>query len=248
MSLEAALNRNSELLERLIAVLSSGAITPAPVVITPGPVADTPAKPGRKPRVPSETPTGEPPAAEPAVAATNPGTESIYLHIPKHNTVAEVKPGEVLPSIAGAVTVTKDEYDALKAKYASPAPSAGPAAPTGATAASPAAATSAASPASSQQPTASPQASSGDTGAQVLAKATAAHKNIGNPGLLVVLKHFGAARVPDLVANTAKHADILRALDAVIALPGNNNADHVAATLAGLAAATQTADPANLFG
>lgn len=43
--------------------------------------------------------------------------ESRYFHIPKHNTVAVVRPGEVVPSLESTVEITGDEYTTLKAQY-----------------------------------------------------------------------------------------------------------------------------------
>lgn len=43
-----------------------------------------------------------------------------YFHIPKHNTVAEVKPGDVVPTIESTVEIKKAEYDKLKKQYAEP--------------------------------------------------------------------------------------------------------------------------------
>lgn len=63
---------------------------------------------------------------KPAAAKAEPSTTPVstddmsisYFHIPKHNTVGQVAPGEDLPSIESTVEVSRDEYETLKADYA----------------------------------------------------------------------------------------------------------------------------------
>lgn len=43
-----------------------------------------------------------------------------YFHIPKHNTVAEVKPGDVVPTLESTTEISKADYDKLKKQYAEP--------------------------------------------------------------------------------------------------------------------------------
>lgn len=44
--------------------------------------------------------------------------KTVYWLIEKHNTVYEQKPGDIAPSIEGAVQVTKKVYDAKKSEFA----------------------------------------------------------------------------------------------------------------------------------
>lgn len=91
MSLEQAVQSLEETIKTLITVMQSGgAMTAAPA------------------------------APAPAQATTKPKAKEVtkYFHIPKHNTVAEVKPGEAAPTLESTVEVTKAEFDKLKADYA----------------------------------------------------------------------------------------------------------------------------------
>lgn len=95
MSLEQAVQSLEETIKTLITVMQSGsAITSAA----------------------SAAPAAPAPAAPAAPKKTKEVTK--YFHIPKHNTVAEVKPGEAAPTIESTVEVTKAEFDKLKADYA----------------------------------------------------------------------------------------------------------------------------------
>jgi hypothetical protein len=224
MSLEEALNRNTAAVERLIAVMQSTSLPETPAGEAP---ATAKATRGGKGKVDAPAPSPTPAAPQttsvratvPLGAANDGKTPSLklaagdpegtlYFHVAAHSTVAAVKPGEVVPNMAGLVEVDGEVYATLKAQYAAKVPPAAGAAP----AASPAPATPSASTASSSAPATSPQAGSADTGAQVLAKCQALHKAKGNPALAEMLKTYGVDRVPALVALTDKHAAILDAL------------------------------------
>jgi hypothetical protein len=99
MSLEQAVASLEETMKTLITVLQSGAaLTPAAAA---APVAPAPA-----PVEPKKT------------KAEKPVTK--FIHIPKNRTVAEIKPGDAMPSIEGTVEITKEEHDRLKAEYSTP--------------------------------------------------------------------------------------------------------------------------------
>lgn len=100
MSLEAALQENTAALRELATIMRSGA--------TPNAAStEEPARRGRKS----------------AKAET-----TRWFHIPKHNTVAEIKPGEPIPTIESTEEIDEATYKQLKEKYAPQSATAGAAA------------------------------------------------------------------------------------------------------------------------
>lgn len=96
MSLEAAITSLEATIKTLITVMQSGATSveaPAPSHVA---VVET-----SKPK------------------ADKPKTK--YIHIEKNRTVAEIKPGDAMPSIEGTVEISKAEFERLKAEYSKPA-------------------------------------------------------------------------------------------------------------------------------
>lgn len=97
MSLEQAVQENTAVLKTLVTLLQSGAsLTPA--AATPAPA----------------------PAEKPAAKAKADKPVTKYIHIEKNRTVAEIKPGDTMPTIEGTVEITKEEHDRLKAEYSTP--------------------------------------------------------------------------------------------------------------------------------
>jgi len=230
MSLEQRITELTEAVVRLTNVLQSqGAAAPASTEATntAAPAADKPARATRKAK---ETPAAETAtqpgssAASTTTAAVNDGrTLSIklragdpegtrYFHIEQHNTVAAVKPGEPVPSIPGTKEIDGDEYDTLKAKYASALVPEGNGA-TAAPATSNAANASADAQASSQP---------GIDGPAVMEIFKKLHARDGNDGLRKALDDLGVklgakvARVGDLVADSSKHAVAYAFADALL--------------------------------
>lgn len=244
MSLEQALAENTAALNRLATILQSGAILPAgtatPVAAAAAAAAAEPTAP-KGTRAKKETPatTAQPAAAIPGatgamrmpLGVANAGTlpslglqagdpeGTLYFHIESHRTVAAVKPGEIVPNMAGIAEVDGATYAALKAKYAAPVPSSGAAAAGGA-AAAPASTTPAASTASPQV-SAQPQPASTATspvldGPAITAKCQALHKAQGNAGLKQVLDKFAVTNVPGLVQKTAEYPLIANFIDSLL--------------------------------
>jgi hypothetical protein len=236
MSLEAAIAANTAAVERLIAVLQSQQITPA----ADASADNTAVKRTRKAKeTPAANDSGQQPGSpdastdKSAVAlhsGVNDGKRTSmnlqpgdpegtrYFHIPAHNTVAAVKPGEVIPSIPGIEEITGSAYADLKAKYASAmVPSEGAAA-SAATATTPAAATPSASTASQTTSVASP----GIDGPAVMEIFKKLHARDGNDGVRKALDELSAkfgvklGRVGDLVADSAKHAAAYAYADALL--------------------------------
>lgn len=225
MSLEALIAANTEALVRLTAVLQSQQITPAADSL----VADVKATRSRKSKdtPPAETgaQAGSPAASTTDTAFVNDGKKvsiklrtgdpegTRYFHIAAHNTVAAIKPGEPIPSIAGIAEIDGSEYDALNAKYSSALVQ-----PEG-NGASAAGATSAA-----QTASVAGQASSQPTidGPAVMEIFKKLHARDGNDGLRIALeelsKQLGSkvARVGDLVADASKHAAAYAYADALL--------------------------------
>lgn len=217
MSLEAALTRNSDLLERLIATLQSGALPGAPAT------TDTTTKPRANKKADTPAP---PPAAGAAtlndgkslsvklVAGDKEGTR--YFHIAAHNTVAAVEPGGTIPNITGAIEIDGDEYTTLKASYAAQFPTSAAGAPAQSPAAAPAAATPPASPASSTTPGASAATGTVIDGPALTAKCKELHGKLGNDGLKKVLDHFKADKVGTLVTKSAEYPAIVKFIDGLM--------------------------------
>lgn len=124
-----------------------------------------------------------------------------YIHIPAHNTVAAIKPGELIPNIAGTLEITEAQYTTLKAQYSVPLQAVG----SGSTSAAAPAATPSATPASSPSPAASPAAD----GPKVMELCKALHARDGNDSLRTVLEKFKVGRVGDLVAKSELHAEAI---------------------------------------
>lgn len=237
MSLEQALAENTATLKLVLAALQAGALVPAGAAQTA--VATAAAETTAPKATRARKPAAETPAASTtptAAATTNDGKRempnrlvddpqgTLYFHIAKHNTVAKVLPGEVIPSIEGIEECSGTQYQNWKSHYAAQVPSSG-AAPTGGSAAAPASSTPAAGPASSQASAPSQPASTGDApldAKALTAKCQELHKAQGNDGLLDVLKHFGVTRVPDLVSKADKAAEIAAYIDAKLAPAGEN--------------------------
>lgn len=246
MSIEALIAANTEALQRLTAVLQSQQITPA-ATDTSGAAPGTD-KPGRTPRKAKDTPpaadTKETPAAGTttgspastpttvrasiALGAANAGTTpslalqagdpegTLYFHVEGHRTVAAVKPGEVVPNMAGMVEIDGAGYAALKAQYAAAlVPTEGNA---NAATSSAVPATSGAATASSGAAQQSPSATPIDA-TSLTEKFKRLHARDGNDALAAVLAKFAAKRVGELVAQTAKHAEIDKHLEALLNPP-----------------------------
>lgn len=207
MSLEEALNRNTETMERLIATLQSGALPG-------GQPADTTKATGRgKKETPAPTQAPTPPAAQVDRTKLQPGDPAgtIYLHIAKHRTVAAIKPGDVMPTVDGAVEVNGDEYAKLKAEY-TVVPPAAAGAQTGSPAANPASGGPGASTASSQTQGASPAMD----GPAITEKCKTLHLKQGNEGVKKVLAKFGVTNVPGLLTKTADYLAIADYIDELL--------------------------------
>lgn len=225
MSLEVAINRNSDLLEKLIATLQSGAVL--------GVAAETAAaKPASRKKV--DTPAagaaaGQEPAA--AATATYPATNdgrtlsvklvagdvegTRYFHIAAHNTVAAIAPGESIPELAGIVEVDGDQYTGLKAGYAAQFPTSAAGAQTSSPAATPASTSPAASPASATPQSASAAAVTLD-GPALTQKCKDLHGKLGNDGLKQVLTKFGADKVGTLITKTADYPAIVAFIESLL--------------------------------
>jgi len=208
MSLEQALAENTQTLKQLIAVLQSGAITPAGDSQQAADAAAETAKRTRRTKAEMAAAAAEEAAKAPGYLRPGDAPGTRYWHIEKHNTVYLQKPGDADCTIQGALIVSGAEHDRLVAEYAAKFP-------TSAGAATVAAATPSAAPASTVSPAASP-AAAGNQGDVITAKCKELHAAKGNAGLGELLKKFGAGRVPALVAMTDKTADILAAADALI--------------------------------
>lgn len=233
MSLEAKIEVLTAAVDRLTAVLQSAGI-PTTSADTQDAAAASTAGTTRKPRSPKKdeqtaavgATTGSPASNTAEFPSVNDGrTKSVklrsgdpegtrYFHIAAHNTVAAIKPGEPIPSLPGMAEIDGEEYDALKAKY-SPAPSTQGAATTGA-AASPASASPSASTASASTSVAAATSPATVDGPGIVEKCKALHARDGNEGLKKVLEHFKVARVGELAADTARHADIAKFVDGLL--------------------------------
>ena len=199
MSLEAALAENTAVMKQLITVMQSA---------THG----TPAKTEKA--KPAATPTAAPDATRAAVPSSTQvafgdpvGTR--YFVVEAHNTVFSVKPGDVEPTVAGAVEVHVDAYLAKKDEFAKKIKAAGAAASAPAPTAAPATGEPSATPQPATASAAQPQATE-PTFQDVVAKLQALHKLGGNDALKRVLDKHGAAKVPDLngkAANSVLIAD-----------------------------------------
>ena len=205
MSLETVIERNTEALERLIAVMQSGVIATA-----------TTAESAKAPR----TKKADPAAAQialtlPVVAsgfAINPGDAegTRYFEVVAHNTVYQQNPGGADCTLAGAVQVSGPDYLAKKAELTKKFPTAVPA-----EVVPPASAAPVATAATAPSATASADTvSTGLTFPDVVAKCQALHKAEGNAGLSAILTLFGAAKVPELAADARKFAEIIATIDA----------------------------------
>lgn len=227
MSLELALAENTATLKLVLAALQSGALAPTAVAaaaseaVTPAKPTATRGKGGKATETPAANLQSGVNDGKRASMQLQPGDPegTRYFHIPEHRTVAAIKPGDVIPSMAGLREITGDTYASLKAEYTSPSSAA---APSTAAAETPAATTQVAPTASSSVPATSPQAASLD-GPGIVSKCQALHKAHGNDGLLDVLKHFGVTRVPDLAAKSEKFAEIAAYIDAKLAPPADAN-------------------------
>jgi hypothetical protein len=98
MSLEATLAKTNELLQQVITILQTGVNAPAEITKD--------AKPAK--------------ATKDTKLAVNAETQlaTRYFVCDKYNSVFEVKAGERVPAVEGAVEVSQQEYDAKKAKFA----------------------------------------------------------------------------------------------------------------------------------
>lgn len=197
MSLEAALAENTAVMKQLITVMQSA---------THG----TPAKTEKG--KPAATPTAAPDATRAAVptpVAFGDPAGTRYFVVEAHNTVFSVKPGDVEPTVAGAVEVHVDAYLAKKDEFAKKIKAAGAAASAPAPTAAPATGEPSATPQVVTASAAQPQATE-PSFQEVVAKLQALHKLGGNDALKRVLDKHGAAKVPDLngkAANSVLIAD-----------------------------------------
>lgn len=102
MSLESSIDALNETLKQILVAFQSGASAAQLLGPADGAAATDTTKPKRGAGKKSDAqPTGE----------------TVYWLIEKHNTVYEQKPGDVAPSIEGAVQVSKEVHDAKKAEY-----------------------------------------------------------------------------------------------------------------------------------
>ena len=133
--LETSIQELTAAVKLLTSVLQSGALPAGAAPAAPGAAAE-PTK-GTRTRKATDAPA---PAAgttgAPAAQINDGKSVSVklrqgdaegtrYFHIPSHNSVAKIAPGEVIPSLPGMLEIGGDEYDTLKAKYAAPVPPAG---------------------------------------------------------------------------------------------------------------------------
>lgn len=218
MSLEATLTRTNELLEALIASLS-----------TRNEAAETLGAPEekttRKRRTKAEIEADNAAAA----AAATPKTEAHtlapvegdpegtrYWLIADKNTVYAERPGDPAPNLPGAVIVSATEYLAKKEEFAKKFAHLSQAAaePTTAPAAAPAQSTPAASTASSD--TVSVSFKQVVDKLQELNRSTAAGH--GRDGVMAVLTKFGKTRVPEL-ESVGDNAAVLAAVEAILNAP-----------------------------
>ena len=95
MSLEAAITSLEATIKTLITVMQSG----AQVVEAAAPAATATVE------------TSKPKVEKPKMK---------FIHIEKNRTVAEIKPGDTMPSIEGTVEIGKAEFERLKAEYSKP--------------------------------------------------------------------------------------------------------------------------------
>jgi hypothetical protein len=221
---------NTEAIQKLTAVLQSQQITPAAdaPAAAPAPRASRTKKEDKTPAADtSGAQTGSPAAdidkaADALHSGVNDGKRTSmnlqpgdpegtrYFHIPAHNTVAAVKPGEVIPSIPGIEEITGGTYADLKAKYASALVPSG----NGASAAPATGAAATASPA--VQPPSPVTSTTADSGVELTELCKKLHARDGNEGLLKFLNGQGAMRVGELAAKTDKHAVAIAALKALL--------------------------------
>ena len=127
MSLEQALQENTATMKYLIAVLSTVAEDGGSTLAT-GDTAGaageaTTGKRNRRTKAQIEADNaaaagaGQATTSHPTVQTNNTGVVQ-YVIIEKHNTAAAIQAGEVVPSMDGIRVVTKEEYEAYKAKLA----------------------------------------------------------------------------------------------------------------------------------
>jgi len=211
VSLEQAILENTQVLKQLITVLSTAA--EAGAVSAPA----APAKPGRPKKevvaeaAPAATVTAEAPVQtfkeEPGYLIPGDPAGTRYFIVEAHNTVYRQVPGDMDCTLAGAVIVSGAEYLAKKAelekKFASAAAVAAEQASKAQAAATPTPASTASSESASSEPSFE----------QVVEKMRELHKAQQQPGMLVVLQKFGAAKVPDLKGK-ASNADLIAAIEA----------------------------------
>lgn len=238
MSLELALAANTAALERLTAVMQSTSIASHDAAAASASLGTALEQAGTKARTTRSTKKDQPASAEGAQASgspaannesgaatsvTNDGTKpsdkllpgdpegTRYFHIAKHNTVAKVRPGEVVPSIPGTEEVAGTQYENWRLHYAAQA--------TGSTsgnaaAANPAASSPSASTASSSTSAGSPEKAV-DAPA-LMEKCKALHARDGNEGLRKVLDQFKAGKVGELMTQTTRLSEIAAFVDALL--------------------------------
>jgi Arc/MetJ family transcription regulator len=209
MSLEQKIEALTEAVQRLTAVMQTAGEPEAG-----GTEGGETAKRTRRTKAQIEADNAAAAAAAAATKTNTTATTVRYFHIPKHNTVAAVNPGEPVPTIESTVEVSEADYTALKTKYAQAvvgnavsAPAAAPA-PATTTAAAPTSTTGTASNAVSNE--------------SLLDKCKTVHAKGGNELLESVLKQFAAANVPSMLRLTDKHAEIDKALSAALGETDNN--------------------------
>ena len=131
-----------------------------------------------------------------------------YFVIPKHNTVARVAPGEVVPTIESTVEVSGAEYEAKKADYAKKSA-------TATQSAEPAAVTTAAAPAQTVSSNAAAVSFKQVVDAlTLLSKDTRPGK--GRDAIVAFVGKHGVAKVPALEA-LGKNAELLAEVEALLA-------------------------------
>lgn len=198
MSIEQTLESIDATLKQLLTVAMTGASASAELGKPEAPATKTRAK---KTEAAASTFT--------LLAGDPEGTR--YFVIDKHNTVARIEAGGVVPTIEGTVEVNGAEYEAKKAEYAKKSLTAAPAAQT----ATPAPAS---TPAAAAQTASSPGASVSFK--QVVDKLIELSKDTrpgkGREAIAAFVGKYGVAKVPGLEA-LGKNAELLAEVEALLA-------------------------------
>lgn len=127
MSLEQTLEKTNSLLQQVITILQSGVSAPVAfgepevrtvAAMTASVVTDAP-KRGRPRKEAAATEVADAPTPATDTQAEAP-SETTYWLIEKHRTVYAQEAGMTAPSISGAVTVSKEVYEAKKLEFSAP--------------------------------------------------------------------------------------------------------------------------------